>query len=76
MNERFALNLPEDSSLYETIGGLVFSMLGRILRLDDIVTTDGQIRIMVTKMCSRHILSVKRILPEIRGVEELDKKEE
>ncbi|HJJ36407.1 MAG TPA: hemolysin family protein [Methanocorpusculum sp.] len=75
LNERFNLNLPEDATIYETIGGLVFSMLGRIPRLGDVVTTDEQIKLMVTKMRSRQILSVKMMLPEKNNSEETDKKE-
>jgi len=73
LNERFSLNLPEDASIYETIGGLVFSMLGRIPRLGDVVTTDGQIKLMVTKMRSRQILSVKMVLPDVQISEETEK---
>lgn len=69
LNDRFELNLPEDASSYETVGGLVFSMIGRIPRLGESVTTDDGITLTVTKMRSRQILSVKMILPE-KPVEE------
>ena len=64
LNERFELNLPEDASSYETIGGLVFSKIGRIPRLGESVTTDDGITLTVTKMRGRQILTVKMILPE------------
>lgn len=64
LNERFELNLPEEASSYETIGGLVFSKIGRIPRLGESVTTDDGITLTVTKMRGRQILTVKMILPE------------
>lgn len=64
LNERFELNLPEEASSYETIGGLVFSKIGRIPRLGESVTTDDGIMLTVTKMRGRQILTVKMILPE------------
>ncbi|HJJ27495.1 MAG TPA: hemolysin family protein [Methanocorpusculum sp.] len=64
LNERFELNLPEEASSYETIGGLVFSKIGRIPRLGESVTTDDGIMLAVTKMRGRQILTVKMILPE------------
>ena len=69
LNERFELNLPEDASSYETIGGLVFSKIGRIPRLGESVTTDDGITLTVTKMRGRQILTVKMILPEKREEE-------
>ncbi|MCQ2377505.1 MAG: hemolysin family protein, partial [Methanocorpusculum sp.] len=64
INERFELNLPEDASNYETIGGLVFSKIGRIPRLGESITTDEGVMLTVTKMRSRQILTIKMILPE------------
>ena len=64
LNERFELHLPEDASNYETIGGLVFSKIGRIPRLGESITTDEGVMLMVTKMRSRQILTIKMILPE------------
>ena len=64
INDRFSLHLPEDSSIYETVGGLVFSMLGRIPHLGDVVTTEEGVSLMVTKMRSRQILSVKMTMPD------------
>lgn len=69
LNERFELNLPEEASSYETIGGLVFSKIGRIPRLGESVTTDDGITLTVTKMRGRQILTVKMILPEKREEE-------
>ena len=64
LNERFEINLPEDSSNYETIGGLVFSRLGRIPRIGESITLEDGISISVTKMRNRQILAVKMLLPE------------
>ena len=64
INERFELNLPEDASNYETIGGLVFSKIGRIPRLGESITTDEGVMLTVTKMRSRQILTIKMTLPE------------
>ena len=64
INERFELNLPEDASSYETIGGLVFSKIGRIPRLGESITTDEGVMLTVTKMRGRQILTIKMILPE------------
>lgn len=63
LNERFSLTLPEDSSNYETVGGLVFSVLGHIPRLGESIKTDGDVTLIVTKMRGRQILRVKMILP-------------
>jgi CBS domain containing-hemolysin-like protein len=64
LNERFDILLPEDSSSYETIGGLVFSYLGHIPRLGESISLAGEaITIIVTKMRGRQIQKVKLILP-------------
>ena len=70
LNERFEIELPEDSSNYETIGGLVFSRLGRIPRIGESITLEDGISISVTKMRNRQILAVKMILPELVGEQE------
>ena len=63
LNEHFEIELPEDPSSYETIGGLIFSQLGRIPRLGESVKTVDDITLMVTKMRGRQILKVKMIFP-------------
>ena len=46
VNERFGLSLPED--LYETVGGYVFGMLGRIPEVgDEVVVPGGALRVAV-----------------------------
>ncbi|MDV0442780.1 hemolysin family protein [Methanorbis rubei] len=71
LNEHFSIDLPEDPGSYETVGGLVFSLLGHIPRLGESVTfADQQITIVVTKMRGRQILKLKLILPQISGDEE------
>ncbi len=72
LNERFEIELPEDSSNYETIGGLVFSRLGRIPRIGESITLEDGITISVTKMRNRQILAVKMILPELVEKQETD----
>lgn len=72
LNERFEIELPEDSSNYETIGGLVFSRLGRIPRIGESITLEDGISISVTKMRNRQILAVKMILPELVGKQETE----
>ncbi len=45
VNERFKLNLPEET--YDTIGGFVFGMIGRIARVGDEITLDeGHFRVV------------------------------
>ncbi|HJJ42452.1 MAG TPA: hemolysin family protein [Methanocorpusculum sp.] len=73
INEKFSITLPEDPGCYETIGGLVFSYMGHIPSLGESVEVEN-VRLIVTKMKSRQILSIKMILPDIS--EDDDKKEE
>ncbi len=63
LNERFEIALPEDSGNYETIGGLIFSMLGHIPRLGETVMIEENIALVVTKMRGRQILKVKMTFP-------------
>jgi len=63
LNERYNLLLPEDPGNYETVGGLIFSKLGRIPRLGDSIIFENGITLVVTKMRNHQVLSVKMNLP-------------
>jgi len=64
LNERYNLLLPEDPGNYETVGGLIFSKLGRIPRLGDSIIFENGITLVVTKMRNHQVLSVKMNLPQ------------
>lgn len=65
LNEKLGLDLPEDSS-YETIGGYVFSRLGRIPRIGEVCTMDDDVRLRVTSADDRRIQRLTLELPENR----------
>jgi len=75
INEKFDISLPEDPSNYETVGGLVFSKLGRIPRLGDSITFEDDVVLVVTKMRNHQVLSVKLLLPDTEKTDD-DTKEE
>ncbi|WP_051232120.1 hemolysin family protein [Acidipropionibacterium thoenii] len=55
--DRTGVKVPEDGR-YETLGGLVMSVLGRIPVIGDEVWTDDDIQIVVTRMVGRRVSQV------------------
>ncbi len=62
LNDRLGLELP-DSGDFDTIGGFVFSQLGRVPEAGEEVTA-GEIRIKVVEATSRRIERLKLVLPK------------
>jgi len=62
INEYFKLDLPEDYA--DTLGGLVFNLLGRVPKTGDEVTAGvSPVRIRVEQMDGLHVLEVSLQLP-------------
>ena len=60
LNEELDLDLPEDG--WDSLGGLVFSMLGRVPVQGDIVEVDG-VRMRVQRVDGRRVARVRLTLP-------------
>ena len=63
LNEQLGLELPEDDS-YETVGGFVFSQMGRIPNIGEVYSFDSGLRMRVTAADDRQIRRVTIELPE------------
>jgi CBS domain containing-hemolysin-like protein len=63
LNEELGTALPIGES-YETVGGLLFTMLGHIPLRGEVVKLDGGITLAVVQMRGRRIIKVKLILPQ------------
>jgi CBS domain containing-hemolysin-like protein len=66
LNERFHLSLPE--TIYETAGGFVFGMLGRVARVGDEVWVEGGI-LRVVAMDGRRIARLAYLPGGVRNEE-------
>lgn len=60
LNEELDLSLPEEG--WDTLGGLVFSMLGRVPVQGDVVEVDG-VRLRVQRVDGRRITRVRLTMP-------------
>lgn len=69
LNEQLGIELPEDDS-YETIGGFVFSQMGRIPNIGEVYSFDSGVRMRVTAADDRQIRRVTIELPETRETPE------
>jgi CBS domain containing-hemolysin-like protein len=67
INEAMSLELPEDGD-FDTIGGLVFSELGRIPQTGESVVWQGRVRIVVVEATKRRVerVRIERIAEEHR----------
>jgi CBS domain containing-hemolysin-like protein len=67
LNEEFDLDLPDDN--WDSVGGLVFGMLGRVPVPGDVVEADGA-RLVVERVDGRRVSRVRLVLPEPAPVED------
>ncbi|TAJ44826.1 hemolysin family protein [Methanofollis fontis] len=68
LNDHLGISLPIGES-YETVGGLLFTLLGHIPLRGEVVKLDGGITLAVMQMRGRRIVKVKLILPPAPGLE-------
>lgn len=66
LNEELGISLPIGES-YETVGGLLFTILGHIPLRGEVVKLESGITLAVMQMRGRRIVKVKLILPPTHG---------